>query len=64
MMRQMPPAIRDDSERLNNLFDRIAIEMASLPYYPEMLDFDLHENDAAEQREIVEYLTAFKLEPR
>ena len=46
--------------QLTNLFDRLGIDGASLPYWPEMLDFDLPENEAAEKLEIEAYLATFE----
>ncbi len=48
-----------DPTNLRRLFDRIDHDFAFLPYYPEMLDFELPENEAAETREIVDYRRAF-----
>jgi hypothetical protein len=49
---------------LDNLFSRLETEQAFLPHYPEMLDFDLVENHAAERHEIEVYLAAFNPEQR
>ena len=46
--------------QLTNLFDRLDIDGAALPYWPEMLDFDLPENEAAEKLEIEAYLATFE----
>ena len=45
--------------QLTNLFDSLDIQGASLPYWPEMLDFDLDENKSYERAEIEAYLDTF-----
>lgn len=60
MLSKMPIA-----QQLYNLFDVSERQGAFLPYWPEMLDFDLDENKIAERVEIEEYLATFPLrEPR
>lgn len=44
---------------MRHMFNRIEIDEASLPYYPEMLDFELTENAPEEQRELREYRDSF-----
>ena len=45
------------AQQLYNLFDDSEHQL--LPYWPEMLDFDLDENKVAEHIEIEEYLATF-----
>ena len=47
------------AQQLYNLFDDSEHQGAFLPYWPEMRDFDLDENKAAERIEIEEYLATF-----
>lgn len=44
---------------IRRIFDRLEIEAASLPYYPEMLNFELPENVVTEHDEITLYRSAF-----
>lgn len=46
-------------QQLWNLWQAIALQEAFLPYYPEILDFDLPENKEAERQEIEAYIEAF-----
>jgi hypothetical protein len=50
-------------EQIQRIFDRIEIDKAFLPYYPEMLDFDLAENLPAERLETTEYFNHFGVNP-
>jgi hypothetical protein len=43
----------------HRLIDTIEAERAFFPYDPEMLDFDLPENQVEEKREVVEYFASF-----
>lgn len=49
-----------DPENIRRLFDRLDHDAAFLPYWPEMLDFELPENAAAEFEETTTYREAFK----
>jgi hypothetical protein len=52
--------LKDHRRRqLQRFFDPIEQEGAFLPYWPEMLDFELPENGDAETEEILEYHRSF-----
>lgn len=48
---------------IQRIFERVTLDKAFLPYYPEMLDFTLLENVCAELDEITAYRTGMELNP-